>query len=818
MTDQINLAISQQASFIESKTFTECIPRHFVEQLIENSCLKDKWDLKNYNQLIVSQNYINECEQLKSYLEKYNKKTNAFLVKYIKPKHKWGRVYPSRSLGSTSFAKKTRNTLIKDFYLDFDLKNAQPEILRNICIANNIPCDTITKYCNDREQIILDIIKASDNKVDRSLVKSLIISLSFYGTFKGWLEREGIEPFPEPVIVADYCNEIRIITEIIRKQNPDMFKTMSRLKKDKGETNVNGAFLSTYLQEIELRIVENILKHLCIETKICNTNTPNHFNAIYEFDGLKLYKESVDDFGGYDVLLELMNRLNLDFGFDVKWEIKPIEKFYDINFIEPVVVDKEADKLLKQREKRQEKNDQKQKEIEYALEKKKEILKIKCEKYSKMKTEFEKKHVKIISKGIYIEITQNRTTKERKLIMRSKKQLLDAYEHMAYDVDKEGNPVSFIYDWVKDPDIKAFEDADMYPIKEECPKTTFNMWNDFVMEQYTDDYEPDDEGKEFLLNHIKVLCNNDETIYEYFMKWLAHLIIHPDQKSTCPVFISKEGAGKGSFIELLKKLLGESKVLVTSQPDKYVWGSFNNLMNDAYFVALDELSKTLTTKANDTIKQYITDSTMLINNKGISSYRIKSLHKFLMMTNKDDGGIVTTKDDRRKFMVRCSDSLIGNKQYFDLFYEKIDNINIIRTFYDYIKSIEVERKLPNPPSNEYQDTLKELSINPIEVWLQQHSVEMIDKIKNNEGEWLFNESPYQKDLNNDIIWSATNKKMLESFNKFKTSNGFENYDIDSVKLGVRIKLLQLPFINKKHTRIGNVLMINLDETAKHFSN
>ena len=82
MTDQINLAISQQASFIESKTFTECIPRHFVEQLIENSCLKDKWDLKNYNQLIVSQNYINECQQLKSYLEKYNKKTNAFLVKY----------------------------------------------------------------------------------------------------------------------------------------------------------------------------------------------------------------------------------------------------------------------------------------------------------------------------------------------------------------------------------------------------------------------------------------------------------------------------------------------------------------------------------------------------------------------------------------------------------------------------------------------------------------------------------------------------------------------------------------------------------------
>jgi len=809
---QIDLAISHQPSFIESKTFTECIPLHYVEQLSNNSCLQDKWDLTNYNQKIVAQNYINEKQQLQSYLIKYNKKIKAFLVKYIKPKHKWGRVFPSKSLGCCSFAKRTRNTLIKKFYLDFDLANAQPEILRNICLANNIPCETITKYCNEREAIIADIIKASNNTVNRDLVKSLVISLSFYGTFKSWLEREGIEAFPEPVIVAEYCAEIRIIAQVIKNQNIDLFKTMSRLKLDKGEANVMGSFLSTYLQEWELRLVENTLKHLCTETDVCTTETPNHFNAIYEFDGIKLFKETVDDFGGYDVLLKLMNKLNLDMGFDVKWELKPIEKYYDeVEFITPDVVDKkEEDRLRKEQEK--------EREVQYALEKKKELLKIKCEKYSKMKDEFQKTHFKIISRGLYFELTKNRRTGEQVIIIRSKKQLLDAYEHMAFDVDKDGNPISFIYDWVKDPQIRSYDDADVFPNDSKCPSNTFNMWMPFVMEQYTDSYEPDIEGRDFLINHIKVLCNHEEEVFNYFMKWLAHLIIHPDQKSTCPIFISEEGAGKGSLMELLKRLLGESKVYVTAQPDKYVWGNFNNLMNDAYLVFFDELSKSMTIKANEVLKNLITDTSITINNKGISSYKINSYHKYGGMTNKSDGGIMTTKGDRRKFMVRCSDELIGNEEYFNDFYSKIKDINIMRTFYDYLKAMEgVKENMALPPCTEYQEILKELSINPIQSWLQYHALDMTDKISFSPDEWIANGTEYSKNENDDFIWKAKSKSLIDSFNKWKSSNGFDNYDINSVKMGVNLKLLGHSFIVNKKTAYGNVLIINLREVIKHYA-
>lgn len=817
-TSKIDLAISLQPSFIESKTFAETIPLHYVEQLIENPCLKEKWDLTNYSQISASQNYINEKQQLQAYLPKWKKALKSFFVKYIKPRHKWGRVFPSKSLGSTSFAKRTRNTLIKNNYLDFDLSNAQPEILRNICLANNLPCETITKYCNEREQIIADIIKASGGTVDRALVKSLMISISFYGGFKGWLNENNIEPFAEPVIIADYCAEIRLITQLIKKKNMDMYKTIERNKKEKNEGNIDGAFLSTYLQEWELRIVENVLKHLCTETNICLTEIPNVFNAIYEFDGLKLFKEAIEKYGGHEKLLELMNKLNLEFGFDIKWEIKSIEKFYEIEFVDPIIVDKEEEREQKKEKKKLEKDLIKEKEIEYANEKKKEILKIKCEKYSKMKTEFQKTHFKIISKGVYFELSTNIMTKEQKLIVRSKKQLLDAYEHMAYDVDKEGNPISFIYDWVKDPDIKSYADADVFPVDSKCPKNTFNMWIPFLMEQYKTPYKPNIEGRDFLLNHIKVLCNHETEVYDYFMQWLAHLIIHPDQKSTCPVFISDEGAGKGSFIELLKRLLGSSKVFVTPSPDKYVWGSFNNLMNDAYFVALDELNKSMTIKANEVIKNLITDTTMNINCKGISSYNINSYHKYFMMTNKKDGGILTTKDDRRKFMVRCSDELINNEDYFNEFYEKIKDITILRTFYDYLKTIDAPEKLPHPPSTEYQETLKELSANPYELWLQYHSANMINEISLNKDSWIFDGGDYKCDENEKFIWYAKSNKLMESFNKWKSQNGFENYDTNSVKMGVNLKLLGVPFIKNKKTKICNLLVINLHEALKYYQN
>lgn len=358
-SSKISLAISHAPSFIANKKFIEQIPYHYVEQLSQSDCLKEKWDLTNYSHKNASQNFINEKEQLKGYLENYNKKLNGFVVKYNKPRHKWGRVFPAKSLGLTSFAKKTRNTLIKEFYYDFDLSNAQPQILRNICKSNEITHDIIEKYCNERETIMADIISASKNTINRDDVKSLVIRLSFNGGFLNWmkdLKDENNEPieFPEPVIVQKYYKQVKEICTALKIENLELYKTMERVKREKGGTNFMGSFLSTYLQEYELRIVEHVLQKICTKTNICSTETLNCYIATYEFDGLKLLKERVDAFGGTNAVLDLMNEATKEVGFDINWELKPIEKVYNIQFTEePKSLKdiKEEEKIAKEHEK-----------------------------------------------------------------------------------------------------------------------------------------------------------------------------------------------------------------------------------------------------------------------------------------------------------------------------------------------------------------------------------------------------------------------------------------------------------------------------------
>jgi len=370
----IDLEISLQASFIATKKFVEYVSPSELQQLIDSDYIKNKWDCNNYSQKLASQLYLNEKEQLKSYQSLYNKKLGGFVVNYIKAKHKWGRVFPSKSLGLTSLSKKTRNTLIRNTYYDFDLSNAQPEVVRNLCRRQGIPipCEIIDRYCNERESIIEMIIKASGDKASRDDVKSLMIRLSFFGGFAGWLKENDIPDFPEPLIVRQYRQQINIIAQLFIQKNPEMFKTIKRIKQEKGEDNITGAFFSTYLQEFELRIVESVLVRLCDKSQICiMKDLPvGVYNAVYEFDGIKLWKENVDKFheyidddhslNGVEGVLSWMNGILKTYGWDMKFELKPITKFYDITFTPPPPdIDrkllKEQEKELKEQRKEQEK-------------------------------------------------------------------------------------------------------------------------------------------------------------------------------------------------------------------------------------------------------------------------------------------------------------------------------------------------------------------------------------------------------------------------------------------------------------------------------
>lgn len=405
--------------------------------------------------------------------------------------------------------------------------------------------------------------------------------------------------------------------------------------------------------------------------------------------------------------------------------------------------------------------------------------------------EFEKHHCKIITRDIFIRHLNNEN------IMMKRQSIKNAYEHLVYKKpNKDGLLIDtgFINDWFVYPKMRVYDDIGVYPNPKLCPANHFNMWRPFEMELVTE-YQNKKTELNFILNHIKILCNNDEVVYDYFIKWIAQMVQYPEVKTNCPTFISKEGAGKGSLMRLFEKMLGSSKVFETTNPSRDVWGDFNGRMANTFLINLNELSKKETMESDGRIKGLITDPKITINNKGFNQYEIPSYHRFIISTNNEEP-INTTKDDRRKFIIRCSDELIGNKDYFKKFYEYLDDINVIKTCYEYFKSVpdvDVFNKLP-VPITEHHESLMEYSISPIEQWLRDFTFQ-----KQNCGNQEY-----------------TMVQILEKFIDWCNDNHIK-YEVNSLQLSVRMNRLNINGIEKHKGGKGKrTTIFNFSLMKEHF--
>ena len=84
--------------------------------------------------------------------------------------------------GLCIFTRKLRNTLSYQFYQDIDMKNAGYTWLTIELKKNNIDCEWVKDYCENREFILSNYMK--DNKCDRDEAKKSFTSRIFSGKDK----------------------------------------------------------------------------------------------------------------------------------------------------------------------------------------------------------------------------------------------------------------------------------------------------------------------------------------------------------------------------------------------------------------------------------------------------------------------------------------------------------------------------------------------------------------------------------------------------------------------------------------------------------
>jgi phage/plasmid-associated DNA primase len=313
--------------------------------------------------------------------------------------------------------------------------------------------------------------------------------------------------------------------------------------------------------------------------------------------------------------------------------------------------------------------------------------------------------------------------------------------------------------------------------------------------ELVEEYEENLEGLEIFRGLIKVLCNNDDLVRDYLEAWIAQMIQFPAIKSICPTLISNQGAGKGTLMALLAAMIGETKYFETTEPSRDVWGHFNGRMADSFLINLDELSRKESMECEGKIKGLITNPRLTINEKGVKPYPVTNYSRYFATTNKDEPWKITI-DDRRHFIIRSSDELIGNKIFFDKCYDMLKDVNIVKTCFEYFKNIPGMKDFGKikMPETEFSKDTKEASVCPIEKWLED-----------------FTKDNYYGDT-----VELLGKKQYELFSEWCKKCGLE-YKVSSIQFGLRLKRLKITGIEMgKHTNKGATNIFKIIQLKKYF--
>lgn len=687
-------------------------------------------------------NYLKYCNKFKS---KADAKTQyGILMRYcdigIKGNGECKKLYAYSDKnvgGGRLFSSNSIQTIPKQFRgffmshtKDIDQVNSHPKILEYVCKKHDFECIHLTAYNSDRDKYLIEIPDGKDaflkaintDKINR------IIKNPFFNAFD-----------KEVKLIQKY------ITELPEYEN---YKITQEIK----QYNWLGSSLNRILCKYENEILQRAIS-------VINKN--NIEIGALMFDGLMTYTRDTDSDTYENLLLEIENDVEEHFsGLNMKWKYKQHD-----NAI--VIPDdwREIDKDIYNE--KPEDNDKS---------------------YENIKLIFEETHSKIIEQGLYTTTLQDDT-----ITLHQPSKFNESYRHLKYyDFvfdDKTHKwlikDYSFIKRWFNDENIKTFINIGTYPPPLICPNNILNLWQPFAISKQNDLIITDEDEKaiDIFIKHCMILCNNQDNVCDYFIKWMAQMFQYPAVKTIAITLISKEGAGKGTLLKLIENMMGYSKLMETTHPSRDCWGSFNSMMQNCFLCNLNEMSLKETADAEGRIKGLITDNALNINKKGIDTYAIKSYHRFFITTN-NDNPIKSKKDDRRNVVIISSDELIGDMKYFEDTRELFARVETQKVIYDYLMAIPNLNNFGSiiRPITEFQEDMQELSRNVFDEWLEFFTYEF---------------------RNTDEVIEYSCNDCYTMFKNWAKKSGNDKYETNTIKMSIALKRLNISGFSKIKKNCGN---------------
>lgn len=404
--------------------------------------------------------------------------------------------------------------------------------------------------------------------------------------------------------------------------------------------------------------------------------------------------------------------------------------------------------------------------------------------YEETKNKFELNNFKLLDPVGFATIREDKT-----LILRNKKDFTTVYENLLITNDKK--EISFVSEWLRDAYNRTYDKIDFLPMQQ-APPSIYNTFKGYEAEK-TELIKPDIENS-LMLKHIKHLCNNDEVVFNYFIKFLANLIKAPYNISKTAIILkSIQGCGKDTLFDWFGNNILGSDYYINTDKAELIFGRFNSCIENKILIVMNETNGKATFCINENIKCAITAKENNIEHKGKAPYKNTNNIAYVFLTN-NDNPLKVPHDDRRFCGIECDNSIANNFEYFTKLNEEINNKSYDRAFFNYLMNVDVNNYdfTNNRPITSFYNNMKELNT-PI---LAKFFENMIDK------------------YNSSTTVNFTASSLYDNFNNFIKDNNFK-IEYTSTKFGIDIKNYE--GIEKKRTKTGNQIIIDIDQLKQHLT-
>jgi phage/plasmid-associated DNA primase len=231
---------------------------------------------------------------------------------------------------------------------------------------------------------------------------------------------------------------------------------------------------------------------------------------------------------------------------------------------------------------------------------------------------------------------------------------------------------------------------------------------------YTD-LDPDGENHEPAVEQfealLKMVCGNNDVLYQYVLRWLAHIIQKPyDLPGVMLILSGGKGVGKDTIFDFLFAYVFGKKSSQNYSSNKQFFEKHDTGRQGKLLVKLEEADRKYCLDNASDLKAMVTSPDATFNPKCEKAVSIPNYCRFVFTTN--GGNPVDFGDGERRFIILpCSAEKKGDLAYWTTVRETLFNEQAGLAVAKFLEAVDLTGfNVRQLPENEYQDAVVDTEI------------------------------------------------------------------------------------------------------------